>query len=207
MSLCDTLLIREHLMESARVKQQTVIACSDAIVRAIAAVSTAFSGGGKLLLCGNGGSAADCQHIAAEFTSVLRQDYLRPGLPAIALTTDTSYLTARGNDYGFDGIFARLVQSYGRRGDVLLGISTSGNSANVCAAVAAANSAGLSTIVFTGEGGGKLALLAELAICVPSRKVQHIQETHIAIGHILCQAVEEKLFPRNDQPDHGRIGS
>ena len=188
-------LIHAHLQESARVKVRTAETCAKAIEEAIALVASSFAAGGKLLLCGNGGSAGDCQHIAAEFTSVLRQDFPRPGLPAIALTTDTSFLTARGNDYGFDGIFARLVEALGKRGDVLIGISTSGNSKNVCAAMQAARDRGLGTIVLTGEGGGKLAGLAQVVIQVPSRKVQHIQEAHIAIGHILCQVVEEQLFP------------
>jgi D-sedoheptulose 7-phosphate isomerase len=188
-------LIHAHLQESARVKERTAEACTRDIEAAVAMVASSFSTGGKLLLCGNGGSAGDCQHIAAEFTSVLRQDFPRPGLPAIALTTDTSFLTARGNDYGFDGIFARLVEALGKGGDVLIGISTSGNSKNVCAAMQAARDRGMGTIVLTGEGGGQLAGLSEVVIQVPSRKVQHIQEAHIAIGHILCQAVEEQLFP------------
>ena len=189
-------LIHAHLQESARVKERTAEACTRDIEAAVAMVASSFSTGGKLLLCGNGGSAGDCQHIAAEFTSVLRQDYLRPGLPAIALTTDTSFLTARGNDFGFAGIFSRLVESLGKQGDVLICISTSGNSENVCAAMLAAKQQGLGTIVLTGEKGGKLANMAQVVIRVPSGKVQHIQETHIAIGHILCQAVEEQLFPK-----------
>jgi phosphoheptose isomerase len=193
-------LIHAHLQESARVKERTAETCAKAIEEAIALVAASFSAGGKLLLCGNGGSAGDCQHIAAEFTSVLRQDFPRPGLPAIALTTDSSFLTARGNDYGFDGIFARLVEALGKRGDVMIGISTSGNSKNVCAAMHAARDRGLGTIVLTGECGGQLAGLAQVVIRVPSRKVQHIQEAHIAIGHILCQAVEEKLFPGTTIP-------
>jgi len=188
-------LVANHFTESARVKKAAVEACSDGIEQAVEWLVTGFSAGGKLLLCGNGGSAGDCQHIAAEFTSVLRQDFPRPGLPAIALTTDTSFLTARGNDYGFDGIFARLVQAYGRAGDILLGIATGGNSRNVCDALLVARQLSLRTIVLTGAGGGKLASLADLTIKVPCTKVQHIQETHIAIGHVLCQAVEERLFP------------
>lgn len=188
-------LLTRHLEESAAVKRATISACLRPVEQAVEQVTAAFRAGHKLLLCGNGGSAADCQHIAAEFTSVLRQDYPRPALPAIALTTDTSFLTARGNDYGFEGIFARLVEAYGRAGDVLLGLSTSGNSRNVVEAVQRARHHGLGTIVLTGAGGGRLATLAEIAIRVPSTKVQHIQEAHIAIGHILCQAVEERLFP------------
>lgn len=189
-------LVADHFTESARVKQASIDACSREIEQAVDWITNSFMAGGKLLLCGNGGSAGDCQHIAAEFTSVLRQDFPRPGLPAISLTTDTSFITARGNDYGFDGIFARLVQAYGRAGDILMGISTSGNSRNVCEAISAARQSGLRTIVLTGASGGKLTSLADLLVCVPSAKVQHIQETHIAIGHILCQIVEEKLFSR-----------
>lgn len=190
----------QHLTESARVKEATIGACSDGIERATELISLAFEAGQKLLLCGNGGSASDCQHLAAEFTSVLRQDFPRPALPAIALTTDTSFLTARANDYGFGGVFARLVEAYGRPGDVLLGISTSGDSRNVCEAMQRARKGGLRTIGMTGGSGGRLGQLAELVICVPSAKVQHIQETHIAIGHILCQAVEERMFVRESKP-------
>ena len=191
-------LICSHLQESAKVKSESASTCGPSIEAAITMVSASFESGGKLLLCGNGGSAGDCQHIAAEFTSVLCQDFPRPGLPAIALTTDSSFLTARGNDYGFDGIFARLVEALGKRNDVLIGISTSGNSSNVCLAMKAARELGLNTIGLTGEDGGNLAALADVVIKVPSRKVQHIQEAHIAIGHVLCQAVEEQLFSRTN---------
>lgn len=192
-------LVAIHFAESARVKQASVAACSAELERAVGWVTEAFVGGKKLLLCGNGGSAGDCQHIAAEFTSVLRQDFPRPGLPAIALTTNTSFLTARGNDYGFDGIFARMVEALGRRGDVLIGISTSGNSRNVCEAVQKARDLGLRTVALTGDSGGRLLATAELCIRVPSAKVQYIQETHIAMGHVLCQAVEERLFLQPDR--------
>jgi D-sedoheptulose 7-phosphate isomerase len=190
------LLIQTHLRESARIKNETANRCAPEIEVAIALISDSFAAGGKLLLCGNGGSAGDCQHIAAEFTSVLRQDFPRPALPAIALTTDTSFLTARGNDYGFDGIFKRLVEALGRSGDVLMGISTSGNSKNVCAAISEARNRGLITIALTGEDGGEIARVAQVAIKIPSRKVQHIQEAHIAVGHIICQAVEEQLYTK-----------
>ena len=189
-------LIQNHLLESARVKTEVANRCAPDIAAAIALITHSFAAGGKLMLCGNGGSAGDCQHIAAEFTSVLRQEYPRPALPAIALTTDTSFLTARGNDYGFDGIFKRLVEALGRRGDVLIGISTSGNSLNVCAAIQEAQTRGLITVALTGDSGGEIAGIAQVAIKIPSRKVQHIQEAHIAVGHIICQAVEEQLYTK-----------
>jgi D-sedoheptulose 7-phosphate isomerase len=130
----------------------------------------------------------------------LRQDFVRPALAAIALTTDTSFLTANANDFGFEGVFARQVEALGRRGDVLMGISTSGNSPNVLRAVARAHQVGLHTVALTGSTGGKLAALAEVTVRVPSTSVQHIQETHIAIGHILCLLVEETLFAPRPHP-------
>ncbi len=152
------------------------------------------------MLCGNGGSAADAQHLAAEFTSLLRQDFPRPGLPAIALTTDTSYLTARSNDFGFEQVYSRLVETLGRPGDVLVGISTSGNSANILAALTAARNQRISTIGFTGAGGGRMQGLCDVLVAVPSSKTQHVQETHITIGHIVCQLVEETLFGNAPKP-------
>src|SRR6476661_2688847 len=119
-------------------------------------IADCFSSGGKLLLCGNGGSAADCQHIAAEFTSILTQKFDRRALPAISLTTDTSFLTARGNDYGFDSVFSRQVEALGKRGDILMGSSTSGNSKNVLLAFEAARRIGMTTVGLTGSGGGKM---------------------------------------------------
>lgn len=175
------------------------IADSDAVaVIADAAVQLAdcVARGGKIMLCGNGGSAADCQHIAAEFTNRLRSSMDRPGIPALALTTDSSYLTARGNDYGFDDIFERLIDSLGRAGDALIAISTSGTSRNVVRAVERAREKEILTIGILGGTGGVLAGLVDTAIVVPSASVQHIQESHIAIGHILCELVEETLYGR-----------
>ena len=189
----STATVRSYLAESAAIKRLTADACAEAIVTAAAAVTEAFRAGGKLLICGNGGSAADCQHRAAEFVSRLTKDFERPGLPAIALTTDTSFLTAYANDCGFDGIFARQVQALGRPGDVLLGISTSGNSPNVIQAVELARATGLRTVSLTGAGG-RLGKLADVAIAVPSDDTQHIQETHLAIEHVLCMLVERALF-------------
>jgi D-sedoheptulose 7-phosphate isomerase len=185
--------VRSYLAESAAIKRLTADACAEAITTAAQAIAEAFRAGGKLLICGNGGSAADCQHMAAEFVSRLTRDFERPGLPAIALTTDTSFLTAFANDCGFEGVFARQVQALGRPGDVLLGISTSGNSANVIQAVELARATGVRTVSLTGAGG-RLAKLADVAISVPSDDTQHIQEAHLAIEHLLCMLVERALF-------------
>lgn len=185
--------LRAYLQESADTKRRTAEECEDPILAAADLIAQSFRAGSKLLICGNGGSAADCQHMAAEFTSRLTKSFDRPGLPAIALTTDTSFLTAFANDCGFDGVFERQVQALGRPGDVVLGISTSGNSPNVVRAVRAARAGGLRSIVLTGAGG-QLASLADVAISVPSTDTQHIQETHLAIEHLICWFVERDLF-------------
>jgi len=156
-------------------------------------IADAFRARKKLLLCGNGGSAADCQHIAAEFVGTLSQDFRRPGLGAIALTTDSSYLTAYSNDYGFEGVFARQVETLGTRGDILIGISTSGNSRNVIRAIEAAKALSMKTVALCGARG-QLIGMTDLAIAVPSSATQYIQESHIVIGHILCDLVERTLF-------------
>jgi phosphoheptose isomerase len=191
--------IQAYLTESAEVKRLTGAACGHTIVMAAGLIVHAFRSGGKLLICGNGGSAADCQHMAAEFVSRLTKEVVRPGLPAIALTTDTSFLTAYANDCGYDGIFARQVQALGRPGDVLLGISTSGNSPNVIQAVELARAMGLRSVALTGSGG-RLAKLADVAIAVPSDDTQHIQEAHLAVEHLLCLLVEEAMFGRGQAP-------
>ena len=150
---------------------------------------------GKVLIAGNGGSAADAQHIAGEFVS--RFHYDRPGLASIALTTDTSILTAIGNDYGYERLFSRQVQALGRKGDVFIGISTSGNSANVIEAFKEAQKQNLKTIGFTGSTGGKMADLCDITLRMPSKETPKIQEGHIAIGHIICGLVEAAMFPRD----------
>ncbi|MBI3866552.1 MAG: D-sedoheptulose 7-phosphate isomerase, partial [Planctomycetia bacterium] len=185
--------VRSHLSRTAQVMQQTIEHCGSAILAAADLVAKSFNNGGKLLLCGNGGSAADCQHLAAEFTSRLTIDFPRPALPALALTTDTSFLTAYANDIDFEGIFARQVEALGKPGDVLLGISTSGGSKNIVQAVELSRRKGLQSIVLTGNRG-KLKDLADIAICVPSDSTQHIQETHLAIEHMICHFVERALF-------------
>jgi len=154
-------------------------------------VLSALQNGGKVLLCGNGGSAADAQHIAAELMGRFKAE--RRALAAIALTTDTSALTAIGNDYDFSDIFARQVEGLGRAGDVLVAISTSGNSENIINAANAAKARGLTVIAFTGESGGALAPLGDHVLKVPSSETSHIQEMHIAVGHMICSLVESGL--------------
>jgi D-sedoheptulose 7-phosphate isomerase len=150
------------------------------------------------MLCGNGGSAADCQHIAAELVSTLTQAFRRPALSAIALTTDSSFLTAYSNDYGFEGIFARQVEAHGAPGDVLIAISTSGNSRNVVLAVEKARDLGIHTVGLLGTGG-KLQELPDIVVAVPSTNTAHIQECHITLGHILCDLVERSLFEGKEE--------
>jgi D-sedoheptulose 7-phosphate isomerase len=188
---------RAHLLTSADLKRQVAEECLNDILAAADLIAETFRSGGKLLLCGNGGSAADCQHMAAEFVSRLTKEFERPGLPAIALTTDTSFLTAFANDCGFEGIFERQIQTLGKPADVLLGISTSGNSSNVIRAVEAAHVANMRTIALTGSSG-RLARMAHVAIAVPSMNTQYIQEEHLAIEHIVCELVEHALFRHYD---------
>lgn len=185
--------MRAHFNDSAEVMRQVPERCAGAILDAATTIADTFGSGGRVLLCGNGGSAADCQHVAAEFVSRLTSDFTRPGLPAIALTTDTSFLTAFANDCGFDGLFARQVQALGKAGDLLIGISTSGNSANVIQAVALARQMGMRTLVLTGADG-RLSEMADLAVVVPSTSTQYVQEAHLVVEHILCDLVERHLF-------------
>ncbi|EHH3081892.1 D-sedoheptulose 7-phosphate isomerase [Vibrio vulnificus] len=154
----------------------------------------AYGSGNKVILAGNGGSAADAQHIAAEFVS--RFFFDRPGLPAISLTTDTSMLTAIGNDYGYENLFSRQLQAQSRQGDIFIGISTSGNSENVVRAVKTAKDVGVRSIVLCGEKG-ILKDIADISICVPSSVTPFIQESHICIGHMICAIVERKIFKGN----------
>ncbi len=186
-------LIYAHLLESARVKRSLAETQRETIRAAADLITATFRSGNKVLLCGNGGSAADCQHMAAEFVSRLTKDFERPALPAIALTTDTSFLTAFANDCGYDGVFARQVQALGKPGDLLIGISTSGNSPNVIRAMAAAQAAQMRTLALTGDSG-QMSRMADVAVAVPSANTQHIQEAHLVIEHILCELVENALF-------------
>jgi D-sedoheptulose 7-phosphate isomerase len=162
------------------------------ITKAAEAVIKSYQQGGKVLLAGNGGSAADAQHLAAEFVGRFYFD--RPGLPSIALSTDTSILTAIGNDYGYDKLFARQVQAQGKKGDVFIGISTSGNSPNIIAALEMCRAGGVFSIGFTGASGGKMKDLCDICINVPSSDTPRIQESHILIGHIICCITEQHLF-------------
>ena len=183
-----------HLRESAAVKQRIIDHCLSDIEQAVNIIANSLQSGGKLLLCGNGGSAADAQHIAAEFVVRLSKDLKRPAIAAIALTTDTSLLTAAGNDIGFDNVFVRQVEALGRSGDVLLGITTSGNSENIIRAVKKAKKTGMKTIGFLGQVEGKAGPLFDISIHIPSQNTQHIQEGHITVGHILCELVERSLY-------------
>ena len=187
------------LTESIRTKHAVIEHCVNDIIAASRQVSDAMFAGHKLLICGNGGSAGDSQHIAAEFVSVLNQNFLRPALPAIALTTNSSILTASANDFGFGGIFERQVQALGAPGDVLMGITTGGNSENVVRAIEYARDHRIKTIGLTGGNQGKIDALADVAIRVPSVNTQHIQELHIAIGHILCHLVERSIFEKRQR--------
>lgn len=164
------------------------------MAKAVDHAVAALRGGRKLLFAGNGGSAADAQHWAGELVS--RFYYDRPGLPAIALTTDTSILTAIGNDYGYDYVFARQVEALGQEGDVLVAISTSGNSRNVVRAIEAAREKRMMVMGFTGQGGGQMADLCDLCFRVPSGETPRIQEGHEALGHLLCALIEAEMFPR-----------
>ena len=168
----------------------------EALLRAVAVagqrIAAAMQKGNKLMVAGNGGSAADAQHLVAEFVSRLTRD--RPALPAIALTTDTSILTAIGNDFSYSNVFERQVEALGRAGDVFLGISTSGNAKNLLQAFRACKERGIATIGYLGNGGGAAAELCDHKIIVPSRVTMHIQECHIALEHILCLVVEQCYF-------------
>ena len=185
--------LRRHIESSIETKRQLLKGDTSPILDAARVMTESLASGHKILICGNGGSAADAQHIAAEFVSVLSKGFLRPGLGAIALTTDTSILTANANDFGFAGIFERQVQALGRPGDVVLGISTSGNSENVLRAVNYARAHQMCTIALTGADGGKLAQAAQTSVRIPSAVTQFIQESHIMLGHILCDLVEQSL--------------
>ena len=190
-------LIQTHLEQSARVKKLVAESCAPDITRAIDVITSAFQSGHKLMICGNGGSAADAQHLAAELTGRLTKDLNRPALPALALTTDTSFITAYTNDFGYDGVFARQVQALGKSGDVLLGITTSGGSKNVLAAIEQGQKMGVLAIALTGQAGLH-AGEADVVIAVPSDDTQYIQEAHLSIEHIICAHVERNIHPPHE---------
>jgi D-sedoheptulose 7-phosphate isomerase len=186
--------IQNILKNAISVKQQVLE--NDALLQTLEAVTDSivncFKHDGKLLFCGNGGSAADAQHLAAEFSGRFYTD--REPLDAEALHVNTSYLTAVANDYSYNEVFARIVKAKGRKGDILIGLSTSGNSGNIVEAFKTAKERGLITVGFTGETGGKMKELSDYLINVPSMDTPRIQECHITLGHIICQLVEEKMF-------------
>ena len=186
--------IKDIVAASIAVKQQVL--ASEALLQTVKAVTEAitqaFQRGNKVLFCGNGGSAADAQHLAAEFSGRFYID--RAALPAEALHANTSYLTAVANDYSYDVIYSRLIKGLGNKGDVLVGLSTSGNSKNIVLAFEQAKSNGMITVGFTGAGGGKIKDISDYLINVPSTDTPRIQESHILLGHIICQLVEEKYF-------------
>lgn len=187
-------IVLDTLLYSARLKETVARQNSHTVVAMARMIAETFEEGGKLLICGNGGSAADAQHLAAELTIRYRSSVKRPALPAIALSTDTSALTAGGNDLGFDEVFARLVEAYGLKGDLLLGLSTSGNSPNVQKALETARKRGLRTMALLGGDGGTMLPLADLAIVVPhSGSADRVQECHIALGHVMIELVEKMM--------------
>ena len=186
--------IKSHFEDSIQVKNQILQdkALIELIQKVALITTNAYKNGFKTMLAGNGGSAADAQHIAGEFVSRFYFD--RPGIPSIALTTDTSILTAIGNDYGYDRLFSRQVQAQGVKGDIFIGISTSGNSTNIIEALKVCKEKEIISIGLTGQSGGKMADLCDYCIKVPSNCTPRIQESHIVIGHIICAIVEEEIF-------------
>ncbi|MGA7838530.1 MAG: D-sedoheptulose 7-phosphate isomerase [Ignavibacteriaceae bacterium] len=186
--------INDSLIESSETKIKIQKECFNEILTAVEIITNAYKNNKKLLLCGNGGSAADCQHIATELMIRLSHHINRPALPAIALTTDSSNLSAGGNDIGFENVFARNVEGLGNEGDVLIAISTSGNSPNVLKAADKAKERKMSVIGFLGGNGGKLKDKVDLPVIIPSANTQRIQEGHITIAHIICELVEEELY-------------
>lgn len=178
--------------ESARIKVKFVKDNADKIVEVVQLIAQAFREGKKVLLFGNGGSATDASHIAAEFVNRFLME--RPPLPAIALNTDVAVLTSIGNDYDYSQVFSKQLAALGHEGDVVIGLSTSGNSANVIKAISVAKKNGMRTVVLTGGNGGKLATMADHTFIVQSKVTARVQETHITLGHALCQMVDEELF-------------
>ena len=183
--------VKDFLYTSAELKKTVADTLSGDILEAATRIKSSLDKGGKLILMGNGGSAADSQHIAAELVGRFKKE--RRAIPAISLTVDTSSLTALGNDYGFDTIFERQVEAHARENDAVVGISTSGNSENVVRALKKANAIGAETIGLVGNNGGKIKEVANLSIVVPSNDTARIQEVHITIGHIICELIEEDL--------------
>ena len=188
----DKAEVEQRFRESGEVKNQFAQTYADSIVNVAGLIVSSIHAEGKILLFGNGGSATDASHIAAEFVG--RYDRDRVPLPALALSTDMATITCIANDYEYADIFARQISGLGRKGDIAIAISTSGNSLNILKAVEVARNLGLTTVAWTGKGGGKLASLVDYSFVVPSNVTARIQECHITLGHVLCELVEEKLF-------------
>jgi D-sedoheptulose 7-phosphate isomerase len=187
--------VLSHFADSARLKQDSAKVLAAPIARAIALMSASLKADGKILACGNGGSAADAQHFAAELVNRFERE--RPSLAGLALTTDSSALTSIGNDYGYERVFERQLRALGRKGDVLLAISTSGNSANVLAAMRAARELGLPIVALSGNGGGRMTEVlgsGDVHICVPHTRTMRIQEVHLLALHCLCDGIDAQLF-------------
>jgi len=187
--------VLSHFADSARLKEASAKILAAPIARAIALMADSLQAGGKILACGNGGSAADAQHFAAELVNRFERE--RPPLAGLALTTDSSTLTSIGNDYGYERVFEKQVRALGRKGDVLLAISTSGNSANVIAAMRAARELGLPVVALTGNGGGRMADVlgpGDVHICVPHARTMRIQEVHLLTLHCICDGIDAQLF-------------
>jgi D-sedoheptulose 7-phosphate isomerase len=187
--------IQSIIQESIATKERVIAECLPTIHKTGLLLAETLQKGGKILFCGNGGSAADAQHIAAELVVRFRGSVQRRSLPAIALTVDSSILTAGANDFGYDAVFARAVEGYGQEGDVLVGITTSGNSPSIINAFKQAKSQTIATVGLLGCGGGKILPFADASVIVPSSETARIQESHILIGHIWCEMIEELLFP------------
>lgn len=196
---------RSQLTDAARTLEKVARELDHGIASAAESITAALRHGNKVLLCGNGGSAADAQHLAAEWVGRLESE--RAPLPALALTTDSSILTAVSNDYGFEHVYARQIQGLAHPGDVLVAISTSGNSPNVLEAVRAARARGCFTIAFTGRSGGQLAPLVDLALKVPVDRVSRVQEAHITMGHVICSLVEQRLGVGRSVPEMIDLGT
>lgn len=184
--------ITKLIRESIDIKQKVILSCLGDIQAITNLCFKTLKNGGKIIFCGNGGSAADSQHLSAEFLVRFKKD--RKSLPAVTLTADTSVVTAIGNDYGFGFIFAKQLESMGNKNDILIAISTSGKSKNIIEAVKKAKQIGMQTIAFTGSKGKNFAKMCDLSFVVPSKDTARIQETHICIGHIVCELIEDRLF-------------
>lgn len=194
MSFNKEKFIKDSLEESSNIKKKIAVECYADILKISEVLVNCIRKGNKMMLCGNGGSAADAQHIATEFMIRLSHDIKRPAISALALSTDCSNLTAGGNDIGFENIFARNIEGLGKAGDVLIGISTSGNSKNVINAVKKSKEMGIITVGLLGSKGGILAGICDYDVIIPSNNIQRIQEGHITVSHILCEIVEREIY-------------